>query len=415
VKECSVVLRDDGVLVMWFTHPTAEAWYTVGQSLYDAGFVVSRVYPLWTEMPTRYKGQVNMIAQEVSLGIVARKYDRELLRGIRKGPKKVEDMVLRESLLTHEEFNKAAQRAVEAVKEMVKGLELTSPDVAATIYGTALALATRYDLPFEFDFKDLYSPAITLTIRYFYGPLIAKVLTETGLATTDEEKARAIVEYITRAMLRDDATRSFVALWMPQRVSLLTGKVIKELRTTPQPVPLAYDFVQTTAKLCGYDIKSLRENGLVVNLAGPGRKPRYVPSTPSLYHDGAIKVTLTKFLTTTPGRAIHMVRQALITGGMPPERAEDIVKDVASRIPGYSEEDAKRDAALALLILSTITDRELAQIVGGQYVDVARELAFRALAHILVGEVEVRLARAPADVEKGYTTTLDEFMGKEGG
>ena len=46
---------------------------------------------------------------------------------------------------------------------------------------------------------------------------------------------------------------------------------------------------------------------------------------------------------------------------------------------------------------------------------VARELAFKALAHILVGEVEVRLARAPADEEKGYTTTLDEFMDKKGG
>lgn len=50
VKECYLTLKDDGVLFMWFTHPTAKAWYAVGQSLYDAGFVVSRVYPLWTEI-----------------------------------------------------------------------------------------------------------------------------------------------------------------------------------------------------------------------------------------------------------------------------------------------------------------------------------------------------------------------------
>jgi len=79
IKETSKVLKEDGVLTLWFTHPTAQAWRVVSESLYQHGYVVPKVWPLQTEMATRYKKHVNIVAQEMSLVIVGRKYPRQKL------------------------------------------------------------------------------------------------------------------------------------------------------------------------------------------------------------------------------------------------------------------------------------------------------------------------------------------------
>jgi len=43
-------LRDDGVFLLWFAHRTGEAWSTTVRSLLDAGFIITAVWPVRSEM-----------------------------------------------------------------------------------------------------------------------------------------------------------------------------------------------------------------------------------------------------------------------------------------------------------------------------------------------------------------------------
>ncbi|RLE71023.1 MAG: hypothetical protein DRJ37_05700, partial [Thermoprotei archaeon] len=107
IAETAKVLKDNGVLVLWFTHPTDLAWRTVGYALYEAGYVVSRTWPIKTEMPTRIKKLERGIAQETSLIIVARKYKRKRLVEVSKE-------LLKESLMENPAFRaRAGDTAIE--------------------------------------------------------------------------------------------------------------------------------------------------------------------------------------------------------------------------------------------------------------------------------------------------------------
>lgn len=48
-RECSRVLRDDGVLTIMFTHKKVEAWDTLASALINAGFTVKASWPVHTE------------------------------------------------------------------------------------------------------------------------------------------------------------------------------------------------------------------------------------------------------------------------------------------------------------------------------------------------------------------------------
>ena len=47
--ECSRVLIDDGVMVVWFTHKRAEAWDTLASAMMEAGFTIEASWPVSTQ------------------------------------------------------------------------------------------------------------------------------------------------------------------------------------------------------------------------------------------------------------------------------------------------------------------------------------------------------------------------------
>lgn len=51
--EMKKVLRDDGLLVLWFSHRRLEAWRAVVRALRGAGFKLTNIIPLVSEHPTR--------------------------------------------------------------------------------------------------------------------------------------------------------------------------------------------------------------------------------------------------------------------------------------------------------------------------------------------------------------------------
>lgn len=70
--EARRVLRDDGVMVIWFTHKKAEAWDTLGAALMDAGFTIETSWPVNTESAVSLH-QANVNAAKSTIVLVCRK------------------------------------------------------------------------------------------------------------------------------------------------------------------------------------------------------------------------------------------------------------------------------------------------------------------------------------------------------
>jgi adenine-specific DNA methylase len=383
VKETYKVLKDDGYLILWFTHPKAEAWQTVGESIYESNYVVPKVYPLYTEMPTRYKKQVNQVAQQVTLAIVAKKGERKLLTGIRST-----DVL--ESLLINEEFENTVKLAVDDARNLIKDLDITTADAIAIVFSTAMSVITKYELPFDVKFNELYSPAITLAIREFFAPLLNRIFSKTGYIRFEEEKSSVLTEKIEKRLLLDASSRSYLSLWMISHVKM-DGSLYDD------PLLLSFDFTQMVSKLCGYDEKSLSKAGLIKK-ENSIFKLLYVKD----YSTGKIKTDIKTFLKTPVGRAIYLTYLAAITGGTPAVRAKEIAEN--ENLAEYLNE-IEFDAALALVLLATAPDSDLEGLAKVEP-EQLRKIISETLAHLVVGDVQIEVK------PKGrILTRLDDFLG----
>ncbi|MCS7144612.1 MAG: hypothetical protein NZ879_06285, partial [Archaeoglobaceae archaeon] len=72
-KESYNTLKDDGLLIVWFTHKTLNAWKSIMSALYGGGFYVTSIWPVTTELLTRLVAKKNGDVLDRTLIIVARK------------------------------------------------------------------------------------------------------------------------------------------------------------------------------------------------------------------------------------------------------------------------------------------------------------------------------------------------------
>jgi len=72
-KEAYNSLKDDGILIVWFTHRTLNAWKSIVSALYASNFYVTRIWPVTTELLTRLVARKNNNVLDRTLIIVARK------------------------------------------------------------------------------------------------------------------------------------------------------------------------------------------------------------------------------------------------------------------------------------------------------------------------------------------------------
>ena len=346
IKETYKVLKDDGLLVLWFTHPTDIAWRTLGRSLYEAGYVVSKVWPVQTEMKTRYKKQVNVVAQETSLVIVGRKGPRQRLGEVGAD--------VRRSLLGNARFREEVAKAVEEARRVAREAGASSADMMALILGTALAVATRFEVVGA-GFDELFDAAATLAAEAFVAPVVSKVLTE-GPVKLEAEQVLKVSSWVSRAMVDDAAARSYLALWLLSRVDLESGKARGDV------LPLSYDFAQTVAKLLGYSLDKLKNSGLVAERGGKGEGKGYVPQLFEALAGGA-KVPWNVLSQLAPGRAAYVAYLALKSSGAPSVRAASI----RERLPTWTAERLAEAAALGVVLLETTraSDLGLREVEGG--------------------------------------------------
>jgi adenine-specific DNA methylase len=331
VRETYKVLRDDGLLVLWFTHPWDVAWRTVGRSLYEAGYVVTRVWPLKTEMRERYKGQVNVAAQETSLVIVARKGSRQRLAEVGAD--------VRRSLLENARFREEVSKAVEDARGVASAAGASSADMMALMLGTALAVATRFEVVGA-GFDELFDAAAALAAEAFVTPVVGKALAEGPVALEPGQAAR-VFSLVSRIMASDAAARSYLALWLLSQVDLESGRARAEI------LPLSYDFAQTVAKLLGYDLNRLKENGLLTEVKVKKGKS-YVPQLFEALASGA-KVSWSRLSQLAPSRAVLVAYLALKGSGAPSVRAAGIREQLST----WSSERLGEAAALGIVLLET--------------------------------------------------------------
>ena len=380
ITETSKVLKDDGVLTLWFTHPTALAWRVVSESLYQNGYVVPKVWPLQTEMKTRYKKHVNIVAQEMSLVIVGRKYPRQKLLEV--SPQDVKG-----SLMENPLFTKTVEETVEDTRKIIMEANASPADTAALMFGTALSVASRFELPIGATFTDLYDTAITAVVSRYTEPLIYKVLTQTGPQKLDENTAQKIAKNTAQAMLWDPATRSYLTLWLISRVDLATAKIRQE------PLGLHFDLVQTVGKLCGFGIENLKHYSLItektINKTGKAYYPQFLEMLTlpggQTYPDRLMQVA--------PGLATILARMAMTESGDPAARA----KTIKAKMSMHSDRELSSCAALAIILLETTRDQDLGyritdktKITGyfpgmdeSEIAKLVRELAIKTLTHLV--------------------------------
>ena len=87
------VLKDDGILILWFSHRDWEAWENVIESLRKSRFSVIKVYPMASEHPSRLVTKGGIRGFNRALIIIAKKrYQSELL-DITELEKKVEEVI----------------------------------------------------------------------------------------------------------------------------------------------------------------------------------------------------------------------------------------------------------------------------------------------------------------------------------
>jgi len=73
LKEMKVALKDDGLLIFWFSHRSIDAWKAAIQALKRAGFAITAIIPFPSEHPTRSVTRGGRAGLNRVLIIVARK------------------------------------------------------------------------------------------------------------------------------------------------------------------------------------------------------------------------------------------------------------------------------------------------------------------------------------------------------
>jgi len=118
-------------------------------------------------------------------------------------------------------------------------------------------------------------------------------------------------------------------------------------RARADVLSLSYDFAQTVAKLLGYDLSRLKENGLLAEVKVKNGKG-YVPQLFEALASGA-KVSWSRLSQLAPGRAAYVAYLALKGSGAPSVRATGIREQLST----WSSERLAEAAALGVVLLET--------------------------------------------------------------
>ncbi len=160
-RECSRVLKDDGIMAFTFHHAEADAWADVLQALLDASFYVVAVYPVFSEMRT--SGHIR--------GKRARTFDTIVVA--RKKTPTTERGEISWERLKDEVYRKATD-AIEVVRRTHPQLmEDYLPDVETIVFGKCLEVYSQHSLVTDEQGQSLTAREATQEVHGLVGALLA--------------------------------------------------------------------------------------------------------------------------------------------------------------------------------------------------------------------------------------------------
>jgi putative DNA methylase len=372
-EETRRILKDDGVLVVWFTHSDPRAWEAIISSLYAARFILSRAWPIWTEMQARRVALLTS-AFLTSLALVLRK--RDTAESIITSEYKVRKLIYDESV------GKIIKSSV--IESVIGALNSGASGSEVFIMGLAggIAGATRIWNPGidELTIEEHRETQKTLTgyvrevpveellresrfrkaLMFFDGTLYPTAM-YLGLEALLEDylKKNGLSEEMIRNVLGVDApSKAYLILWTATRYA--------------ESRELAYDFVEKVCKITGANVQVLVYSGLLVRPQRSGQ-PYRLPFGSECYE--AVRNEVNRLVRTTAGQAIHLLR---LIGEQPKDDILRAIRGVLSAMPV-----SRSVAATALFLLRTARDEEL-QLV--RLSSIAREFADNMLIRIYQGE-----------------------------
>ncbi|MEM2057793.1 MAG: hypothetical protein QXO76_06045, partial [Thermoproteota archaeon] len=332
-------LKDDGVLIVWYTHSDPQAWEAVLSSLYASDFTITKVWNVRSEAG-RFIARLGGSAFFTTLVLVARKTGERVIVGESEVRK----------LLSNERVKQTIMRSVEDAFESAKMSGASEREAYIMALAGAIAGATRlhnailessiktpssekldkymtraeeldtakhrFEVLQNFFHKSLYPVAL-------YLGAIKALESELVKAGLSEEEVRLIVEV-------DDITRAYLVFWISTRYY--------EGETLPY---IDYDFVEKICKVLDIGVGRLENFGFLKKVKN---NLYVVPFGREIEHSAGRKLeTLTVIVA---GQAIYLIDQ--IVNSPIRDDVEKCAKYVLQQKPV-----SKQAIAVALFLLKT--------------------------------------------------------------
>jgi adenine-specific DNA methylase len=355
-SETYKVLRDDGVLVVWFTHSDPAAWEAIVSSLYAAGFTLSKAWPIWTEMETRRVALLTS-AFFTSLALVLRKGD--MAERVITGPKEVKD------ILRDENVKEAIKRGVHDALISARMSGTSGPELFIMGLAGGIAGATRIWNPIIEEVREEELSKQKSSTEYiedearrseielgklkkavnFFDTVLYPAATYLSLEALLEdymEEVAKLDDRMKRDVLNvDNNSKAYLLLWIATRYA---GK--REL---------AYDFVEKVLQTLNVNRQFLTNNYGLVKQEKSESSKKSKSSTYRVLFGGevydAVKGRLEMLTATVVGRAIQVLR---LIGEQPKDDVTRVARALSSKIP-----ISRSDIAMALFLLRTASEDEL--------------------------------------------------------
>ncbi|ACL10888.1 predicted DNA methylase containing a Zn-ribbon module [Desulfurococcus amylolyticus 1221n] len=366
-RRVSEVLRDDGLLIVWFTHSDPDAWEAIMSSLYAAGFTLSKAWPTWTEMAQR-RAALLTSAFFTSLILVLRKRGvvEELVTGANNPSMIVQDEALKKAIASAvlDSLASAYNSKVSGPEIFIMGLaggiagatRIWNPDIDKLEIPTQKSLLEHFGAVEGVLDKSRFKKALTFYEKVLYPAAV--YLTSTILLEDSLKRAKLDERAVSEVLSTDSYTRAYLVLWTATRYA--------------GSRELVYDFVEKICKILNVPHQALVNFGLLRKSARSSSNTYEVLFGSECYSAVGHRIEL--LTKTSAGRAIHLLR---LIGGQPREDVSRAAKGVISSMPV-----SRGVAATALFLLHTARSSEL-ELVGLS--ELTREFADKVLVTIYRG------------------------------
>jgi len=350
-REAYRTLKDDGILIVWFTHSDPEAWESIISALYASGFAVTKVWTIKTEMAERRVALAGS-AFFSSLAIIARKARERVIVGTTNVGELLMNEEVKQAIVSstvdalqsaeesgasgYEKYIMALAGAIAGATRIWNPILESTPIKQTTgtleefvgAEGLEVKDISRFVRILLFFRKNLYPVALYHGVSRVLEGTIKEVFEKAGLEKT-------LIEKMVKDILSvDKDSKAYLLLWMATRFS--------------EESTIEYDFGEKICKVIGTDLDRLKLLGL---LEAKGRE-----STRRVVYGGQVTDLIKRRVElldkTVSGMALRITKT--LADIQATEEAEKAAKRVKTLLPV-----SRQVVAASLFLLLTAKEEEL--------------------------------------------------------